>query len=124
MARHVQPLGPRVLVRIVRDSNRSDAGLYLPPGAREATAQALLGEVVEVARTLPKTPDPIEVAAEDDEVEGKADLGENVSGIPLGARVLFLKDRAISLPWDDDLRILEVRHVLAIVDLVPEDELQ
>ncbi len=123
VTRHVQPLGPRVLVRLVRGDDRSDAGLYLPAGAREARAEALLGEVVEVARALPRTPDPIEVAANEDE-EDKADLGKNVSGIPLGVFVLFLKERAVAVPWDDDLRLLETRHVLAIVDLVPEDELQ
>ena len=51
-------------------------------------------------------------------------LGKNVSGVPLGANVLFEKDRGIAVPWDDSLRILEVRYVLAIVDIIGQDEIQ
>ncbi|MFY0541642.1 hypothetical protein [Nannocystis pusilla] len=61
---------------------------------------------------------------DDDDDEPKADLGENVSGIPVGAQVLFAKDQGIAVPWDESLRILSVRHVLAIVDIISEDHLQ
>ena len=47
-----------------------------PPGAMEKMAEALYGEVVEVARA----------GAKDPREDG---LGENVSGVPDGARVLF-----------------------------------
>jgi co-chaperonin GroES (HSP10) len=127
VSRHIQPVGPRVLVRIVKEADRSEAGLFLPAGVKESNAAALLGEVVEVARTLPKaeTSLPDEETDEDeDEAAVRVDLGRNVSGIPLGANVLFEKERGVTVPWDEALRILEVRHVLALVDIIPQDEIQ
>lgn len=125
VSRHIQPLGPRVLVRIVKHPDRSEAGLFLPQGVKDNHAAALLGEVVEVARTMPNTeaPDDEDLDAEA-RAELRADLGKNVSGVPMGANVLFEKDRGVSVPWDDSLRILEVRHVLAIVDIISQDEIQ
>lgn len=123
VSRHIQPLGPRVLVRVIKSPDRSESGLYLPAGAKDNHSEALLGEVVEVARTMPK-PVIVVDADDDDDDNPKADLGENVSGIPVGAQVLFAKDQGITVPWDDSLRILAVRHVLAIVDIIPEDNLQ
>jgi co-chaperonin GroES (HSP10) len=123
VARHVQPLGPRVLVRVLKSPDRSESGLFLPQGVKDASSAALLGEVLEVARTLPTT-EPGATVADEDDPEERIDLGQNVSGIPLGANVLFEKDKGVAVPWDDSLRILEVRHVLAIVDIIPEDEIQ
>lgn len=123
VSRHIQPLGPRVLVRVIKSPDRSESGLYLPAGAKDNHSEALLGEVVEVARTMPK-PVIVVDADDDDDDNPKADLGENVSGIPVGAQVLFAKDQGITVPWDDSLRVLGVRHVLAIVDIIPEDNLQ
>jgi co-chaperonin GroES (HSP10) len=125
LTRHVQPLGPRVLVRIIKDPDRLESGLFLPEGAKENARQALLGEVVEVARTMPKVGydfDDDEPDGDDD--EDSANFGENVSGIPLGAKVLFGKHRGLSVPWDESLRIVDVRHLLAIVDEISEDEIQ
>lgn len=124
VTRHVQPLGPRVLVRIMKSQDRLESGLYLPEGAKDAQVEALLGEVVEVARTQPKTGgfDEDDEDLDDDEVG--ADLGENVSGIPLAAKILFGKDRGVAIPWDDSLRLVDVRHVLAIVEEIPEDRIQ
>ncbi|MFO0635637.1 MAG: co-chaperone GroES family protein [Nannocystaceae bacterium] len=129
VSRHIQPLGPRVLVRIVKHPDRSEAGLFLPQGVKDNHAAALLGEVVEVARTMPTTeaPDDDDLDADaraEIRAELRADLGKNVSGVPMGANVLFEKDRGVSVPWDDSLRILEVRHVLAIVDIISQDEIQ
>ena len=121
-SRHIQPLGPRVLVRVIRSEDRSESGLYLPAGAKETNSEALLGEVIEVARTMPKSSTLIESDDDDDGVQ--ADLGENVSGIPVGAQVLFAKDKGISVPWDDSLRLLAVRYILAIVDIISEEQLQ
>jgi co-chaperonin GroES (HSP10) len=104
LVRHIQPMGPRVLVKVIRGSDRHESGLYLPPGARENQAEALYGEVVEVAR------------ATGEEVK---DLGANVSGVPCGARVLFPKERGVRVPWDEDLRLLDVKDVLATVEEVP-----
>lgn len=99
----------RVLVRVLKEEEVSESGLYLPPGAKERMQEALFGEVVEVARAEPKDSD-----------EG---LGVNVSGIPHGAKVLFPKSAGTRVPWDEDLRILETKEVLATVEEIPEEEL-
>lgn len=106
--RYIKPLGPRVLVRITKLEERSKSGLYLPQGVKEEHAQALYGEVVEVARA---EPDP-------------DSLGENVSGVPLGAFVLFPKDDGLPVPWDEQLRLVEVKSVYAVVEEVEPDALQ
>ena len=127
ISRHVQPLGPRVLVRVVKSTDRSEAGLFLPQGVKDDNAMALLGEVVEVARTMPKADalgDETEISDDDDDDDERADFGTNVSGVPLGANVLFEKERGVVVPWDETLRIIEVRFILAIVDIITEDEIQ
>ncbi|MFH1132051.1 MAG: co-chaperone GroES [Pseudomonadota bacterium] len=108
VTRYIQPLGMRVLVRIIPSGERSESGLYLPAGAKEKMLDAFYGEVVEVAR-----------AHENDD---EADLGTNVSGIPCGAKILFPKDEGIRVPWDDNLRLLDVKHVLAKVEEVDLEE--
>ena len=40
----------------------------------------------------------------------------NVSGIPQDARVLFPKTAGVPVPWDEALRLLDVKDVLAIVE--------
>jgi len=125
VSRHIQPLGPRVLVRVVKHPDRSEAGLFLPQGVKESHAAALLGEVIEVARTKGREETTTREDDDDDDDEPDDDaLGKNVSGVPLGANVLFEKDRGIAVPWDDSLRILEVRYVLAIVDIIGQDDIQ
>jgi co-chaperonin GroES (HSP10) len=128
VTRHIQPLGPRVLVRVIKSPDRSEAGLFLPQGVKDDSAMALLGEVVEVARTMPKGEGLDEGSGlhddEDDDDSDRAGFGTNVSGVPLGANVLFEKDRGVVVPWDDTLRIIEVRYILAIVDIIHEDEIQ
>ena len=106
--RHIQPLGPRVLVRMIKHSDRSSAGLYLPEGVKEQHDDALYGQVVEVARTT-----------HDEET-----LGENVSGVPVDAFVLFPKADGLTVPWDDDLRLVEVKSIFALVEEVDEDRIQ
>jgi co-chaperonin GroES (HSP10) len=103
--RHIQPLGMRVLVRLVKDDGRSASGLYLPEGVAEKHQDALYGEVIEVAR------------AESDEES----LGANVSGVPAGAFVLFGCEEGVSVPWDSELRILESQAILAVVEEVAYD---
>jgi co-chaperonin GroES (HSP10) len=125
VTRHVQPLGPRVLVRIVKDPDRLESGLFLPEGAKESTHDAVLGEVVEVARTMPNVKfERHDDDDDDDDDDNPSDLGRNVSGVPLGAMVLFGKHRGLTVPWDERLRIIDVRYLLAIVDEIPEDEIQ
>jgi len=124
VSRHIQPLGPRVLIRLIRGPDRSESGLFLPAGAKEDHSEALLGEVIEVARSMPKGgTSPVDLD-DDDDGETSADLGVNVSGIPLGAQVLFAKEHGTTVPWDESLRLLEVRRILAIVETITQDKLQ
>ena len=104
--RLILPLGMRVLVQLIREEDRTDAGLYLPQGAKEAQDDALYGKVIEVARDRPTT----------DEAT------ENVSGVPHGAHVLFRKDAGVRVPWDDKLRVIDVKDILATVEEVLPDE--
>lgn len=93
VARHIMPLGPRVLVRLLPEENMTEAGLYLPAGSKEKHQEALFGEVVEVARAAPEDP------SEDG-------FGANVAGVPHGAKVLFAKSAGVAVPWDESLRVL------------------
>ncbi len=111
LIRHIQPLGPRVLVRVLPEEDVSESGLYLPAGAKERTQEALYGEVVEVAR-----------AGSNPAAATEEGLGVNVSGVPCGAKILFLKSAGTRVPWDDALRVLEVKEVLATVEEIPETE--
>ncbi len=97
--RKLNPLGFRVLVRIQRDPEMSEGGLYLPEGAKQAMQDSLLAEVIEVASA----------------VDDHSDEEANVSGIPLGALVLVPKQSGVRVPWDDTLRIVDTKEVLAIV---------
>jgi co-chaperonin GroES (HSP10) len=98
--RRIHPLGLRVVARVVKESNISSGGLYLPEGAKEATQESLLAQVIEVASA----------------VDSRTDEETNVSGIPLGAMVLIPKTVGVRVPWDEDLRIIDTREVLAVVD--------
>ncbi|MFH0902737.1 MAG: co-chaperone GroES family protein [Pseudomonadota bacterium] len=108
--RHIMPVGPRVLVKVLHEEDIADSGLYLPAGAKERMQEALYGEVVEVARASPENP----------QEDG---FGSNVSGIPHGAKVLFSKNAGTKVPWNEDLRVLETKEVLATVEVIPEESL-
>ncbi len=103
--RHIQPVGPRVLVKLSEDTDRSPGGLYLPPGTREKHQDAAYAQVVELARA-----------------KGDEDLGDNVSGIPLHAWVLFPKACGLTLPWDDRLRLVNSKDIVAIVEEIDDQE--
>jgi co-chaperonin GroES (HSP10) len=96
----------RVLVEMVPINERTDAGLYLPAGAKEAQDEAFYGKVIEVARDRPTSDD----------------VTENVSGVPLNAFVLFRKEAGVRVPWDDRLRVIDVKDILATVEEVAVDE--
>lgn len=98
--RRLHPLGFRVVAKIVKESNQTDSGLYLPEGAKTSTQESLLAEVIEVAST----------------VDSHTDEETNVSGIPLGSLVLIPKDVGTTVAWDESLRIVDTREVLAIVE--------
>ena len=98
------PLGLRVLVQVMKSDERTDSGLYLPAGAKEASDDAFYGKVVEVARDKPTT----DVSS------------ENVSGVPHGAFVLFRKEAGVRVPWDDRLRLIDVKDILATVEEVDD----
>jgi co-chaperonin GroES (HSP10) len=110
IVRHIMPLGPRVLVKVLPEDDRAESGLYLPAGAKERTQEALFGEVVEVARAEPV----------DFKEEG---FGVNVAGVPHGAKVLFQKTAGVKVPWDEGLRILETKEVLATVEEIREEDM-
>ena len=98
----ISPLGMRVLVRIRKENNQTAAGLFLPEGAKEAMGESLLAEVIEVASAI------------DEDTSEEA----NISGIPNGALVLIPKRAGTRVPWDEELRIVETKEVLAIVNQV------
>lgn len=100
--RRVNPLGFRVLVRIQREDSQTEAGLYLPEGAKESKQESLLAEVVEVASAM------------DEESDEEA----NISGIPLHSSVLIPRDAGTRVPWDDELRIVDTKDVLAVVEVM------
>lgn len=100
--RKINPLGYRVLVRVKKSDDVTDAGLYLPEGAKQTMQDSVLAEVIEVA------------SAVDDETHEEA----NVSGIPLGATVLIPKEIGIKVPWDEMLRIIDTKNILALVEEV------
>lgn len=104
--RLILPLGLRVLVQVVKIEERTDAGLFLPAGAKEAHDDALYGKVIEVARDRPTTDD----------------ISENVSGVPHGAHVLFRKEAGVRVPWDERLRLIDVKDILATVEEVDASE--
>lgn len=95
-----------MLVQVLRIEERTDAGLFLPAGAKEAHDDALYGKVVEVARDRPTTDD----------------VSENVSGVPHGAHVLFRKEAGVRVPWDERLRLIDVKDILATVEEVNVSE--
>lgn len=97
--RSIHPLGLRVVVQIRKESNMTEAGLYLPEGAKEARQESILGEVLAVASAI------------DQETKEEA----NISGIPEGALVLIPKTAGIAIPWDEELRIIETKDVLAVI---------
>lgn len=98
--RKIHPLGFRVLLEIENEGNISDGGLYLPEGSKRAMSESIIGLVIEVA----SAGDP------------HMDEETNVSGIPLGARVLVGKNAGVTIPWDDNLRLVETKEVLAIIE--------
>ena len=89
----------RVLVKILPESDQTDAGLYLPEGAKQALNESILAEVLEVASAM----------------DSDSDEETNVSGIPMGSKVLIAKSTGIRVPWDDNLRIVKTTDVLATV---------
>ena len=107
--RVIQPMGMRVLVRVLPSDERTPSGLYVPSTAvKDDGAEAMYGEVIEVARAEPDATEELE--------------GANVSGIPHHARVLFLPNAGIRVPWDDSLRLVETKNVLAVVEEIAPDE--
>ncbi len=98
----INPLGMRVLVKIIKEQDTTKSGLYLPEGAKQAMCESILAEVISVASAM----------------DEDTDEETNISGLPLGATVLIKKDEGITVPWDDNLRIVETTEVLAIVEQI------
>lgn len=98
--RLIHPVGMRILVRLLAADDRSAAGLYLPANVAEKGTLACYGEVLEVARAKGEEED---------------DDGSNVSGIPQGAIVLWKPEAGVRVPWDEQLRLVDTKDVLATV---------
>jgi len=98
--RRINPLGMRVVLKIQDESNTTDGGLYLPEGAKSQMSESITAEVIEVASAM------------DDRTHEET----NISGIPLGALVLISKHVGTKIPWDERLRIVDVKDILAIVE--------
>lgn len=96
----INPLGMRVVVCLIKENDMTDAGLYLPEGSKEKMQDSLLAQVIEVASALDKD----------------TDTQQNISGIPLDSIVLIPKGVGIRIPWDDNLRIVDTKDVLAVID--------
>lgn len=100
LVRHVSPLGMRVLVKIIAKDDITAGGLYIPENAKNRMSESLLAEVLEVA------------SAVDDSTNEET----NISGIPMGTTVLIHKTVGTTVPWDDTLRIVDTKDVLALVE--------
>ncbi|MDC0357712.1 co-chaperone GroES family protein [Oligoflexia bacterium] len=98
--RSIHPLGMRVVVKICAKDKTTDGGLYLPDNAKDRMSESLVAEVLEVASAI----------------EQGTDEETNISGIPLGAVVLIHKNAGTKVPWDESLRIVDTKDVLAIVE--------
>jgi len=98
--RRISPLGMRVVVNLRPDTNQTQTGIFIPEAANEAATESVIAEVIEVA------------SAHDVD----SDEETNVSGIPLGALVLIPKDAGIKVPWDENLRVIDTKYVLAIIN--------
>ncbi|MDZ4716554.1 MAG: co-chaperone GroES family protein [Cytophagales bacterium] len=89
-------VGDRVLIRPVKDSDKTDSGLYLPPGVQEKE-RIQKGFVI---RTGPGYPLPMP-ADEDDLWKGKDDA---IKYLPLQARegdlAIFLQKGAIEVQYE------------------------
>lgn len=100
--RKINPLGYRVLISLMDENDMTDGGLYLPEGAKQNMNESLLARVIEVASAT----------------DQDTDEEHNISGIPLGATVLIAKNTGTRVPWDDRLRIVASKDILAIVEEV------
>jgi co-chaperonin GroES (HSP10) len=98
--RKISPFGFRVVVRLMKQPNTTEGGLYLPEGTTDKMADSVLAQVIEVA------------SARDED----GDEMTNVSGIPLGATVLIKKDAGVRIPWEKECRIIDTQEVLALVE--------
>jgi co-chaperonin GroES (HSP10) len=99
---HVNPIGMRILVRIPDENSLTDGGLYLPESAKDNLNDSVIAEVVEVA------------SAHDQD----NDEDTNVSGIPKGSNVLISKKVGMTVPWDNSMRIVDTKDVLAIINKI------
>lgn len=96
----INPLGLRVLVKILDSKDTSNGGLFLPENTKENMSESVIAKVVAVA------------SAVDDETQENT----NISGIPENALVLIEKCIGVKVPWNDKLRMVETIDILAIVE--------
>ena len=91
-------VGDRVLIKPAKQTNKTDTGLYLPPGVQEKE-KIQTGYVIKVG---PGYPLPLP-ADEDDVWKGKEDM---VKYLPLqaqeGDRAIFLQKGAIEVIYENE----------------------
>lgn len=110
-------MGDRVLISVDQEQNRTEFGLYLPPGVKEKE-KVRGGHVVKVGPGYPM-PDP---NAMDDEPWSHRREGE-VRYIPLQAQVgdyaIFLSNSAVEIEFEGKAYVVVPQH--AILVLVRDD---
>jgi co-chaperonin GroES (HSP10) len=107
--RSIHPLGMRVVIAVRSDPNQTETGLYLPETSKDNLNESVIGEVIAVASALDSS------SSDDDSREEV-----NISGIPLGSLVLVSRRSGVKVPWNENLRIVETKEVIAIIQ---EDEI-
>ena len=98
--RRINPLGLRVVVQLKKQSDVTEAGLYLPEGSKQNMQESIVAEVIEVASAI----------------DSDTHEETNVSGIPLHSTVLIPKNAGIRVPWDENLRIVETKEILGTIE--------
>ena len=105
-------VGDRVLIRPVKESDRTDSGLYLPPSVQE-TEKIQRGYVIKVGPGYP-LPMP---ADEDDLWKGKE---ESVKYLPLQAQegdlAIFLQKGAIEVLYEGEKYFIVTQASILMLD--------
>jgi len=91
-------VGDRVLIKPAKNTDKTDSGLYLPPGVQEKE-KIQSGYVIKVGPGY-----PLPLPADEDEVwKGK---GESIKYLPLqaqeGDRAIFLQKGAIEVIYENE----------------------
>ncbi|MFH1297537.1 MAG: co-chaperone GroES family protein [Bacteroidota bacterium] len=110
---HLIVVGDKVLIKPKKISNKTKAGLYLPPGYQEKE-EIQTGFVVKCGPGY-----PIPVSAEDEHEPWKH-AEENVRYIPLQAKngdlAIFLQKGAIEIMFNDEKYFIVPQHSILLLE--------